>query len=89
MGEWRRARVLDEDCPLARRVEVAVRVRRAACAARSHPVPERPQRVALIAADVDVAEDGVLFICMLQVARQWNSTMCCSPPAQSMHGYWC
>ena len=75
VGERRRARVFDEQRPPPRRVEVAVRVRRAP----GRAVAERVQRVALVAADVDVAEDRVVIVLLLRVRQGcccWRAPVC-------------
>ena len=76
VGERRRARVFDEQRPPPRRVEVAVRVRRAP----GRAVAERVQRVARFAADVDVAEDRVIVVFLLLYVRQgcccWRAPVC-------------
>ena len=74
VGERRRARVFDEQRPPPRRrVEVAVRVRRAP----GRSVAERVQRVVRFAADVDVAEDRVVIVLLLWVRQ---GCCCCNAP---------
>ena len=68
-----RVRVFDEQRPPPRRVEVAVRVRRAP----GRSVAERVQRVVRFAADVDVAEDRVAIVVII-VLLLWVRQGCCN-----------